>query len=106
MENVVRAVLKGLERAKKDLNNGAPDNELTFEYGIILCALRRFNRQMSPYYERVLSRGKGSTPQSMASQADPPASKGDDRTRTVLFEVRDQLREILTLMDKGAKKVH
>jgi adenosine deaminase len=29
---------------------------MPFEYGIILCAMRRFNRQMSPYYDRLIGR--------------------------------------------------
>ena len=61
MEGVVRAVYNGLEKAKQDLNTSLADHDMPFEFGIILCALRRFNRHMSPYYERVLSRGRGST---------------------------------------------
>lgn len=53
---IVRAVFQGLEKAKKQLNTGIDDTELPFEYGIILCAMRRFNRQMSPYYERLINR--------------------------------------------------
>ncbi|MEN7973579.1 MAG: adenosine deaminase family protein [Verrucomicrobiota bacterium] len=59
--NVVRAVFKGLEKAKKQLNMNTGEPDMPFEYGIILCALRRFNRQMSPYYERLLNRGRSST---------------------------------------------
>lgn len=53
---IVRAAFQGLEKAKKQLNTGIDDTELPFEYGIILCAMRRFNRQMSPYYERLINR--------------------------------------------------
>ncbi|MDF7809357.1 adenosine deaminase family protein [Pontiellaceae bacterium B12219] len=53
---VVNAIFQGLENAKKHLNASIPKNDLPFEYGIILCALRRFNRQMSPYYDRLISR--------------------------------------------------
>jgi adenosine deaminase len=60
--SVVQAVNRGLERAKKRLNANNPDPlDLPFEYGIILCALRRFNRQMSPYYERLLNRTRERT---------------------------------------------
>ena len=59
--NVVRAVFRGLEKAKKHLNASLDDSDMPFEYGIILCAMRRFNRQMSPYYERLLNRGRNST---------------------------------------------
>jgi len=55
-EGIVRAVYKGLESAKKSLNSSLPAIDLPFEYGIILCALRRFDRKMSPYYERLLNR--------------------------------------------------
>ncbi len=49
--------------------------------------------------------GRGTTPQSMAGEAQA-AEQGNDRTRDVLFEVKDQLREILTLLDKGGKRVN
>jgi adenosine deaminase len=58
--DVVKAVHRGLKRAKKQLNGSASENDLPFEFGIILCAMRRFNRQMSPYYDRLISRA-GST---------------------------------------------
>jgi adenosine deaminase len=58
--SVVRAVFQGLERAKKELNANVSKNDMPFEYGIILCAMRRFNRSMSPYYERFLNRSSGS----------------------------------------------
>ncbi len=54
--NRVRAVFQGLEKAKKHFNSSIADNDMPFEYGIILCAMRRFNRQMSPYYERIIAR--------------------------------------------------
>ncbi len=53
---IVKAVHRGLERAKKQLNSSAPEQDLPFEYGIILCAMRRFNRAMSPYYDRLITR--------------------------------------------------
>jgi adenosine deaminase len=54
--NIVRAVNRGLEKAKKHLNASVAENDMAFEYGIILCAMRRFNRQMSPYYDRLIAR--------------------------------------------------
>ena len=47
--------------------------------------------------------GQGPTPGSLADQA---AGEGDDKTRDVLFEVKDQLRELLTLLDRDAKRVN
>jgi adenosine deaminase len=55
--DIVRAVNRGLENARKHLNASVAENDMPFEYGIILCAMRRFNRQMSPYYDRLISRG-------------------------------------------------
>jgi adenosine deaminase len=57
---IVRAIFNGLEQARKHLNASVPENDMPFEYGIILCAMRRFNRQMSPYYERLLNRSSTS----------------------------------------------
>jgi adenosine deaminase len=53
---IVHAVFRGLEKAKKRFNAGVDEADMPFGYGIILCAMRRFNRQMSPYYERLLNR--------------------------------------------------
>jgi len=56
IQGVVEAVHRGLERAKQHLNASVPEHDLPFEYGIILCAMRRFNGQMSPYYDRLIAR--------------------------------------------------
>jgi len=83
---------------RKDIETVLRIKQLLYDEGFTIAgAKKRLESEMS---------GKGPTPQSMASQADPPPSEGDDRRRTVLFEVRDQLREILTLLDKGAKRVN
>jgi adenosine deaminase len=58
---VVRAVHRGLERAGKKLNAKVGRSDMPFEFGIILCAMRRFSRHMSLYYDRLLTRGKNST---------------------------------------------
>lgn len=56
MEDVVRAVAKGYERAQKE-HNRKPDvkagKDISFHFGIILCALRFFNEFMSPYYAQI-----------------------------------------------------
>jgi DNA-binding transcriptional MerR regulator len=48
--------------------------------------------------------GQGATPGSQADQA-AANDEAKDKTRDVLFEVKDQLREILTLLDRDAKRV-
>jgi adenosine deaminase len=54
---VVRAVAKGMDRAKKEHNESDAvkmDKDIPFEYGIIVCALRSFNEHMSDYYRKIL----------------------------------------------------
>ncbi|MCG6921223.1 MAG: MerR family transcriptional regulator [Acidobacteria bacterium] len=83
---------------RKDIETVLRIKQLLYDEGFTIAgAKKRLESEMS---------GKGPTPQSMASQAGRPPAEGDDRARTVLFEVRDQLREILTLLDKGAKRVN
>lgn len=57
ISEVVRAVCRGLDSAKKE-HNAHPDvkdgTDIPFEYGIIACALRSFNEHMSPYYGQIL----------------------------------------------------
>lgn len=57
-EKVVKAVCRGLDRAKKEHNGLKRVNQgddIPFEYGIIACALRSFNEHMAPYYKNILS---------------------------------------------------
>jgi len=92
INRVVRAVFQGLEKAKKQLNADLDKDDLPFEYGIILCALRRFNRQMSPYYERLLNRGRTSTPRYSFARASLALAKAavelrDDGVPIVGFDL-------------------
>ncbi len=82
--------------------------ELLYEEGFTIAgAKKRLETELS---------GRGATPGSMASgpegmaatdprgatrPGDPPQ---EDKTRAVLGEVRTQLRELLTLLDKGDRK--
>ena len=51
--------------------------------------------------------GKGTTPQSMAGEAEAAEkAKDEDKTREVLLEVKDQLHELLTLLERDAKRVN
>jgi DNA-binding transcriptional MerR regulator len=83
---------------RKDIETVLRIKQLLYDEGFTIAgAKKRLEMEMS---------GKSATPETMAAEpmAEPPAA--DDRTKTVLFEVRDQLREILTLLDKGAKRVN
>lgn len=57
MKQVIAAVCKGMDRAKKEHNlstevrNG---KDIPCYYGLILCALRFFNEHMSPYYKKII----------------------------------------------------
>ena len=66
---VVEAVNRGLERAKRHLNTSVPEHDLPFEYGLILCAMRRFSRQMSPYYDRLVARAGTMSPRYVYARA-------------------------------------
>jgi len=48
--------------------------------------------------------GRGPTPH--GASGEPVAAPPEDRSRSALLEVREQLREILTLLDKGGRKVN
>lgn len=52
IDRVLSAVNRGLKRAKEEFNQSAED--IPFEYGIIACAMRRFNKFMSPYFASLL----------------------------------------------------
>ena len=55
METVITSVNRGLERAKKEINKSKPDPEMPdFEYGIIVCNLRMFMHESSPYYKKIM----------------------------------------------------
>jgi len=82
---------------RKDIETVLRIKQLLYDEGFTIAgAKKRLESEAS---------GKGPT-EDPASTQPTAAAPTDERTRTVLLEVKDQLREILTLMDKGAKKVH
>jgi len=84
---------------RKDIETVLRIKQLLYDEGFTIAgAKKRLEIEMT---------GKGATtPEAAVAAGAPPVVPVDDRARTVLFEVRDQLREILTLLDKGAKKVN
>jgi len=57
VEKAILAVARGLEKAKREHNTAqaAGDGEgIPFEYGIIACAMRSFDEQMSPYFKNLI----------------------------------------------------
>ena len=106
---------------RKDIETVLRIKQLLYEEGFTIAgAKKRLEAEAA---------GRGTTPNSMASGPDsataaeppptsvalPPAApgavapsggNGDERTRAVLLEVRDHLREMLTLLDKGDRKIN
>jgi adenosine deaminase len=57
IENVLRSVNRGLQRAKDEFNRRPEvlaEKEPPFEYSIVVCALRFFDRGLSEYYDKIL----------------------------------------------------
>jgi DNA-binding transcriptional MerR regulator len=95
---------------RKDIETVLRIKQLLYEEGFTIAgAKKRLEAELT---------GRGTTPVSMASeavaaarqppQAVPPADPPpiDDTARAVLGEMRTQLRELLTLLDKGDRKTH
>jgi DNA-binding transcriptional MerR regulator len=91
---------------RKDIETVLRIKQLLYEEGFTIAgAKKRLEAEMG---------GRGPTPSAMASlpetvvtNVDPgaePAEPSADGTRAVLLEVRDHLRGILTLLDKGDRK--
>jgi DNA-binding transcriptional MerR regulator len=101
---------------RKDIETVLRIKQLLYEEGFTIAgAKKRLEAELA---------GRGPTPSSMASDpaveeaGAPPApappgpseapplaaAQPDDKTRAVLQEVRSQLRELLTLLDKGDRK--
>jgi DNA-binding transcriptional MerR regulator len=91
---------------RKDIETVLRIKQLLYEEGFTIAgAKKRLEAEMG---------GRGPTPSAMASlpetvvtNVDPgaePAEPSSDAARAVLLEVRDHLRGILTLLDKGDRK--
>ncbi len=94
---------------RRDIETVLRIKQLLYEEGFTIAgAKKRLEAEMT---------GRGTTPVSMASESvavakqparedpvPPAAPAADDPTRLVLGEMRQQLRELLTLLDKGDRK--
>jgi DNA-binding transcriptional MerR regulator len=89
---------------RKDIETVLRIKQLLYEEGFTIAgAKKRLEAEVG---------GKGPTPVSMASGAEAvaatqPADRApaaEDTTRAVLGELREQLRDLLTLLDKGDRK--
>lgn len=52
-DTVMKAVDRGLRKAREEINGSLPAGMPRFEYGIIVCAMRYFNEHFSSYYRRL-----------------------------------------------------
>jgi adenosine deaminase len=68
-EKVMRAVDRGLKRARSQINGEISENEPPFEFGIIVCAMRFFNEKFSSYYADFTAAHLYSTPQEVIRMA-------------------------------------
>lgn len=58
IKDIINAVAAGLEKAKKSHNKTEPVKsgvDLPFEYGVIICAMRSFNKHMGEYFADLLN---------------------------------------------------
>lgn len=69
---VIKAVNRGLERAKKEFNRTAliqSGQEPPFEYGIIVCAMRMFNEHFSEYFSNLMNAHRYTPPKQVFGMA-------------------------------------
>ena len=69
MEEVVRAVCRGLERAQKQHNRTKAKDDVPFHFGIIVCALRFIVPQMSACYRQLFEVMSYATPKQVCAAA-------------------------------------
>jgi len=101
---------------RRDIETVLRIKQLLYEEGFTIAgAKKRLEAEAS---------GRGATPSSLAgettanaaaaaapppelpSAVPPPVAAAEERTRAVLLELREELREMLTLLDKGDRKVN
>jgi DNA-binding transcriptional MerR regulator len=90
---------------RKDIETVLRIKQLLYEEGFTIAgAKKRLEQELS---------GRGTTPQAMASlpdtevanvEPDEPSDERVDELKTILLEVRNELRGMLTLLEKGGRK--
>ena len=81
---------------RRDIETVLRIKQLLYEEGFTIAgAKKRLETEMA---------GRGNTPQSQAAAVVESESAADDPTRRALAEVRDTLREILTLLERNDRK--
>jgi len=83
---------------RRDIETVLRIKELLYEEGFTIAgAKKRLEMEMA---------GRVETPTTASTNPAHPShgNGGDDKTKVAIREIRDQLREILTLLDRGDKK--
>lgn len=97
MEEILVAVDKGLNKAKIEFNKDLSDKELPFEYGIIVCAMRKFESFYSPYYQTLFESNKKLTDTEVIQKASLELAKE-------VIEIRDRLKLPLVGFDLAGQE--
>jgi adenosine deaminase len=80
-EQVMQSVDDGLRRARDEFNAGLDDDEPTFEYGIIVTAMRFFTPRFSAYYGDLARVHPYSTDDELIRMASLELAKGSVKLR-------------------------
>ncbi len=84
LEDVLKAVASGLERGAKRHNHSDKvknGDDLPFEFGIIACAMRSINKNMSPYFKQLFCLLPGASHRDLCSLASLEMARGAVRIR-------------------------
>jgi DNA-binding transcriptional MerR regulator len=92
---------------RRDIETVVRIKQLLYDEGFTIAgAKKRLEAELSgrtPTPQTEAARSETPVPSTMSASPTPNSAAGDDRERSVLLEVREQLREILTLLDRGGK---
>ncbi len=81
LEDVLKAVNEGLKKACDEYNLNLPPHEPEYRYGIIVCAMRKFESFFSSYYHKFFSVHKYSNKKEIYSMASLELAKGSVKIR-------------------------
>ena len=92
---------------RRDIETVVRIKQLLYDEGFTIAgAKKRLEAELSgrtPTPQTEAARSETPVPSTVSASPTPNSAAGDDRERSVLLEVREQLREILTLLDRGGK---
>jgi adenosine deaminase len=80
-EAVVSAVDRGMRRAREEINRTLPTGMPSFDYGIIVCAMRFFDESFSEYYRGLCHALAYSSPQEVIQTASMELARAGVRMR-------------------------